>query len=99
MALWKALPIALCLPLTTAFGQSQGDVDYQLLGKPCASRAELVGYLGEKYEERQHSWHLINPKRLAELFTNYWSGTYSILITWPDGHSCLGGAGKIGEGT
>jgi hypothetical protein len=74
------------------------DLDMALLGKVCAPRTELVNYLSDKYEERQLSWHLISEKRIAELFHNELTGSYSILITWADGHSCLAEAGNVGAG-
>lgn len=63
------------------------------LDQPCADRARLVGALASQHAEKQTALGLDHEGRVVEIFTSPY-GTWSILVTSPDGTSCLVSAGE-----
>jgi hypothetical protein len=59
----------------------------------CQPREEIVEILGEKYAESRRAYALASPAQMLELFANAESGTWTALITRPDGVSCIVAAG------
>jgi hypothetical protein len=59
----------------------------------CKPRDEIVAILGEKYQESRRAYGLASPTQMLELFANTESGTWTALITRPDGVSCIVAAG------
>lgn len=58
-------------------------------GLPCAVRSALVDDLGEKYHEELAGGGLQNERNLIEIFAARETGTFTILLSRPDGVSCI----------
>ncbi len=65
----------------------------QLIGHMCGERATLVGHLKQQFGEEQEDAKLQSDKELLELFASE-KGTWSILLSSPNGTSCIVAAGK-----
>lgn len=59
----------------------------------CEDRDRLIDILGERFEETQRAFGLQNDGRVFELYASP-DGSWSALITMPDGRSCLIAAGE-----
>lgn len=77
-----------CTPLAEAQTQS-----------PCAERNELVLRLEQSYGETLQSMGLHQDNTLLEVYASEDTGTWTILVTRPDGLSCLIAAGQMWDGT
>ena len=62
----------------------------------CANRAEMVKVLSSRYREEPRAIGLANQSAVIEVFTSK-AGTWTILLTKPDGASCIVGAGDNWE--
>jgi hypothetical protein len=62
-------------------------------GPMCGERGALVGLLRSQYGEEQEDVSLQNDQALVELFASE-KGTWSILLSSPNGTSCVVAAGK-----
>ncbi|MGH6934438.1 MAG: hypothetical protein ACREEE_18635 [Dongiaceae bacterium] len=60
----------------------------------CGPRADLVARLGDKYQEAPIAIGLGADGNLVEILTAADGATWSILITAPEGRSCLVAAGE-----
>ena len=60
---------------------------------PCADRATVVDALTGDYGERAQGFGLTRTGELMEVFANPETGSWSIVITTPDGSSCFGSVG------
>lgn len=61
----------------------------------CAARAEVVAKLAERFGETLHS---VGPERsdgLVEVYASGRTGTWTVIVTRPDGTSCLLAAGEF----
>ena len=76
------LMIGLILPATPAQAQ-----------RVCGKRTEIVRQLGEKYGETRRSMGLANGRGMVEIFASDETGSWTILITSPQGNACLMAAG------
>ena len=56
---------------------------------PCARRSALVDDLGQKYHEELAGGGLQNERNLIEIFAARETGTFTILLSRPDGISCV----------
>ena len=63
---------------------------------PCGDRGEIVKMLNKKYSERPHALGIANQANLLEVYTST-SGSWTILITKPQGVSCIIGTGQSWE--
>lgn len=63
----------------------------------CGPRDTVVGHLSTKYGETQQSVGLQQGRGMVETFANPDSGTWTILLTTPNGMSCLMAAGEAWE--
>lgn len=90
----KPFLIGLLLLPATGFGQEQGDP----VAKPlCGFRAPLVQALSELYGEKQTEVTVLDDNRVAELFRNPDTGTWTIMITYArPAASCLVESGREG---
>lgn len=64
---------------------------------PCAARGEVVAELAERFGETLRS---VGPRRaegVVEVYASTRTGTWTILLTRPDGTSCLLAAGEFWE--
>lgn len=87
----KILLSALTLSMLTApaFAQSPTPV----AGGMCGERGALVGLLKQQFGEEQEDAKLQSEQALVELFASE-KGTWSILLSSPNGMSCVVAAGK-----
>lgn len=64
----------------------------------CASRDEMVKVLARQYREQPRAIGVANATAVIEVFTSA-RGTWTILLTRPDGASCIVSAGQDWEET
>ena len=55
----------------------------------CADRAKFVDQLEKKYSEQISARGLQSSDRLLEIFTSSETGSFTVLLTRPDGVSCV----------
>lgn len=82
----KCVSIACCVALTAA-ATPVAAATY------CADRTDLVEQLERKYGETQRSVGLAQGRGLFEVFASE-NGSWTILLTTPQGKSCLMAAGQ-----
>lgn len=66
-------------------------------GRPCAERATVIERLHDRFGETRRSIGL-NRENVVEVFASAETGTWTILITTPNGMSCLLASGEMWEG-
>jgi hypothetical protein len=66
-------------------------------GQPCAARSEVVRKLEERFGETLRSIGLHQDDGVVEIYSSAATGTWTILMTRPDGMSCLLAAGELWE--
>ncbi|MGH6961848.1 MAG: hypothetical protein ACREE7_15305 [Dongiaceae bacterium] len=83
--MWKALTIAavVTLPLP-AMANSMA----------CSQRADVVSQLGNKYKEAPSAVGIANNGGLIEVLTADDGATWTIILSMPNGTSCLLAAGE-----
>lgn len=64
----------------------------------CAERAKVIERLVEKYGETRQSMGLHQNNGVLEVYASSETGTWTILVTMPNGQSCLIAAGQSWEG-
>lgn len=62
----------------------------------CANRADMVELLARRFGEAPRAVGLANPSAVIEVFTSR-AGTWTILLSKPDGASCIVSAGSNWE--
>ena len=67
-------------------------------GSSCANREMIVDRLQSKYGESRQSAGLNQNNGMVEVFASTETGTWTILVTMPNGMSCLMAAGKSWQG-
>lgn len=67
-------------------------------GASCADRTLIVERLSNKYGETRQSAGLNQNNGMVEVFASSETGTWTILVTMPNGKSCLMAAGKAWQG-
>lgn len=67
-------------------------------GASCADRTLIVERLSNKYGETRQSAGLNQNNGMVEVFASDDTGTWTILVTMPNGMSCLMAAGKAWQG-
>jgi hypothetical protein len=63
----------------------------------CADRQRVLDFLSENYQESPVAAGIANNGGLIEVVTTPDGGTWTILITMPDGTSCMVAAGEDWE--
>lgn len=63
----------------------------------CGNRTDIVSQLGEKYGERRHSLGVTGRRGVLEIFVSDETGSWTILVTSPQGVTCLMAAGEAYE--
>lgn len=66
--------------------------------QPCAQRAEVVERLAERYGETLQSVGVQSNSGVLEVYASDETGSWTILVTSPDGTACLIAAGRMWEG-
>ncbi len=59
----------------------------------CGKHADVVAFLGKKFKETKKGMGLINAGQMMELYISD-AGSWTVLITRPDGVTCFGPVGK-----
>jgi hypothetical protein len=85
MIMWKALVCltAIALPLPAMAGQMA-----------CSARDDVLTQLGSKYKEAPSAIGLANNGGLIEVLTSDDGSTWTIILSMPNGTSCLLAAGE-----
>lgn len=65
----------------------------------CAARGNLLEILNSQYDETARAIGVISEEAVLEVFVSKESGTWTVLITDPDGLSCVLAAGQDWEET
>lgn len=65
----------------------------------CAPRAEIVSYLRKQYDETRRGIGLMTGGTVAEVFASASTGTWTIIVTRPDGVACAVAAGEAWQDT
>lgn len=65
--------------------------------RACAARGEVVAKLAHRFGETLRSVGLQRAEGLVEVYASEKTGTWTILVTRPDGMSCLLAAGELWE--
>jgi hypothetical protein len=65
--------------------------------EPCAARDEVVRKLEERFGETLRSVGLQQDENVVEVYSSERTGSWTILMTRPDGMSCLLAAGQLWE--
>lgn len=63
----------------------------------CASRDQVLTRLSEKYGETRQSIGLAQNSGVFEVFASHETGSWTILMTRPDGVTCLVASGQAFE--
>lgn len=80
-------------PLAALLALALLSVEAQALGM-CGKRADFVDALKGKYNETPRALAIAGDVNLVEVFASKDTGTWTILVTTPEGKSCIIGAGK-----
>jgi hypothetical protein len=83
-------PIVICSAMV-ALGLSSATAQTS-----CGPREQLVKVLAERYEENPVGIGLAQPGQVVEIFASS-SGSWTMLMTMPDGKACLIAAGENWE--
>jgi len=67
-------------------------------GQQCGQRAEVVALLEQTYREARQGAGLARENMVVELYASAETGTWTILVTLPNGVSCLVASGTDWEG-
>jgi hypothetical protein len=67
-------------------------------GNICGEREVIVQRLQEKYSETRQAMGLQQNNGVVEIFASSESGTWTILVTLPNGTTCLVAAGEAWDG-
>ncbi len=63
-------------------------------GAVCAKRSEVVARLREGYGETRRAYGLERADAMYEVFASDGAGTWTIIVSSPDGVSCLVASGR-----
>ncbi len=73
-------------------------IAFPAFGQPvCLSRSAVLEQLGHKYNESPIALGLANTGSVIEVLTSPEGETFTIIVTMPDGRSCLIAAGTSWE--
>ncbi len=78
-----AITIAMILFTASALAQSR-----------CSPRSDVIGHLAKKYGEALVAIGVTNKGGLVEVLTSSDGGTWTIILTTPQGTSCFVAAGE-----
>ncbi len=63
-------------------------------GSVCAEHAQIVEGLATHYSESRVGFGLDNYGRVVEIFASKRQGSWTIVVTFPDGRACLVASGE-----
>jgi hypothetical protein len=75
-------------------GLATGTTETAAAQEICGTRADLLKELTQRYSEAPVAIGLANSGALVEILTNDNGSTWSIMVSQPNGTSCLVAAGK-----
>ena len=81
--------LCLLIGLTPAVAQAQNN--------NCGPRERVLTTLAEKYQETRRSIGLATQGRVMEVFASDESGSWTIIVTMPNGVTCLVASGQAFE--
>ena len=87
-----AAAAALSAPETTAQAQSPAHAPAQ--AQQCDQRAKVIGHLARKYQETLVAIGVTTSGGMVEVLTSGDGGTWTIILSSPNGTSCLVAAGE-----
>ena len=86
--------IAFGLALVTPAAEAQSAAPSRMA---CAERTQVVERLAEKYGETRQSMGMHQNSGVLEVYASPSTGSWTILVTMPDGKACLVAAGQYWE--
>ncbi len=94
---WMVVPVLaaaaiLSAPETTAQAQSPAQSPAQ--AQQCDQRARMIGHLARKYQEAPVAIGVTASGGMVEVLTTGDGGTWTIILSNPNGTSCLVAAGE-----
>ena len=93
--MWKPLTLCAALaPLMTMATLGWSGAEAQIRQPPCDIRSKLVERLALNYKETSIATGLAHDGKLVEVLTNASGETWSIIVTSPQGLSCLVATGE-----
>ncbi len=88
-----ALSLALAATaFAAAAAQAQAD-------RSCAARENVLARLAQLYGESRRAFGISDDNRMMELFASESTGSWTLIVTLPDGRTCLVLAGEAFEET
>jgi hypothetical protein len=90
LSLLARVVVGLALLAWTPHAQAEGR-------QACAQRDKVIKKLEEKFGETLRSLGMHEDKAVIEIYSSEKTGTWTILVTRPDGTSCLLAAGQRWE--
>ena len=84
-AAWTSLAFVAALTIAAADGVAQST---------CKERADVLGHLAKKYGEVPVAVGVTNKGGLVEVLTTGDGNTWTIIVSTPDGMSCMVAAGE-----
>ena len=85
--MWKILTLGAGFALLASTAMAQGQPQ-------CNERDNVLELLAKKYKETPIAAGVTNTGGLVEVLTDHKSGTWTIIVTTPQGMSCLVAAGE-----
>ena len=87
---------ALALTLVSAFAltAAAGSESSATPSRNCSTRANVLNHLANKYSEAPVAVGMAENGGVIEVLTSTEGGTWTIIITMPDGTSCMVAAGE-----
>ena len=85
------LPLAVIAAIAAGFIWASEAAQAQMV---CGKRADMVRHLSEQYGETRRSMGLAEGRGVVELYASEETGTWTILITSPQGTACMMAAGR-----
>lgn len=64
---------------------------------PCGPRSEMVERLSKRFGETRRGIGLSGRDRIVEIFASDGSGSWTVVVTLPDGRACFLAAGQAWE--
>jgi hypothetical protein len=65
----------------------------------CAPHSIFVDTLATTYGENRRMFGVVNDQQVVSLFANDQTGTWTLLVTGPDGTSCMASSGSDYDAT
>jgi hypothetical protein len=85
--MWKTMALGVGFALIASTAMAQGQPQ-------CNERDNVLSLLAKKYKETPIAAGVTNTGGLVEVLTDTKSGTWTIIVTTPQGMSCLVAAGE-----